>query len=194
MKSWLKEHVQIFKYCLQISKCTNDECCKPLRTNANDAFHNRFLPTPIALNLDPFLVDTVDKSEKCKIVDLYPLWPIAYTWCHAVQYDLYCPSVAISNPHYLCILIILTSKELLKLHLKSTQHHAYVDEVADDYGAPFRKKLKTFIHTNFNFCTTSKYFSCDTKIFLIYATFIYIQHELICQHLFFFCTIVNKFS
>lgn len=73
LKSWLKEHVQIFKYCLQISKCTNDECCKPLRTNANDAFHNRFLPTPIALNLDPFLVDTVDKSEKCKIVDLYPL-------------------------------------------------------------------------------------------------------------------------
>ena len=33
------------------------------------------------------------------------------------------------------------------------------------YGAPFSQKLITFMHTNFNFCTTSKYFLCDTNLF-----------------------------
>ena len=64
--------------------------------------------------------DPTDKSEKCKIYD-------------AVTYDLYCPSMAISNPDYVCPYVqcqrIFTTKELLKLHLKSTRHHAYVDEV-----------------------------------------------------------------
>ena len=33
------------------------------------------------------------------------------------------------------------------------------------YGASFWQKLITFIHINFNFCTTSKYFSSGTKLF-----------------------------
>ena len=33
------------------------------------------------------------------------------------------------------------------------------------YGAPFWKKSVTIMATIFNFCTTSKYFSCDTKLF-----------------------------
>ena len=31
------------------------------------------------------------------------------------------------------------------------------------YDTPFWKKLITFMDTKFNFCTASKYFSCDTK-------------------------------
>ena len=58
-----------FKYCLQISKCTNDEFCKPLRANVDEVLHSRFLPTLIVLNSDPSLLDTADKSEKCKIAD-----------------------------------------------------------------------------------------------------------------------------
>ena len=30
------------------------------------------------------------------------------------------------------------------------------------YGQQFRQKLATFMHINVNFCTTPKYFSCDT--------------------------------
>ena len=33
------------------------------------------------------------------------------------------------------------------------------------YDAHFWQKLATIKHTNFNFCTASKYFSCDTKLF-----------------------------
>ena len=42
------------------------------------------------------------------------------------------------------------------------------------YGAPFRHKYITFMHTNFNFCTTSKYFLCD-------KTFQSIRHILVCN-------------
>ena len=34
----------------------------------------------------------------------------------------------------------------------------------DLYDAPFQQKLIKFTHANFNFCKTSKYFSCDTKL------------------------------
>ena len=30
---------------------------------------------------------------------------------------------------------------------------------------PLRQKLISFMPTNFNFCTTSNYFSCNTKLF-----------------------------
>ena len=51
------------------------------------------------------------------------------------------------------------------------------------YGAPFRQKLVTFMATIFNFCTTSKYFSCDAK--LINST---------CKCVFLFCATLNIFS
>ena len=79
-----------------------------------------FLPTPIVLNPDPSLTDPTDKTEKCKI-------------CIFVTYDLHCPSAAISNPDYVCRYVkcqkSFTTKKLLKLHLKSTQHHGYAYEV-----------------------------------------------------------------
>ena len=43
---WLENHVRISKYCLQIAKCTDNECCKPLRTNVQEILSGKFLPTP----------------------------------------------------------------------------------------------------------------------------------------------------
>ena len=124
LKSWLEEHVRIYKYCLQICKYKNDDCCKPLSPNVHNVLHNGFLPKPIVLNPDSFLLDPADKSEKCEIADFYKsfalhhLWPISYTRCDVVPYDLYCPSVAISNPDYVCLYAqcqrLFTTKELLK--------------------------------------------------------------------------------
>ena len=67
-----------------------------------------FLPTPMVLNSDPSFLDPTDKSEKCKIADFYksfalcPLGPIGYTRCDVVPCDLHCPSMAMSNPDYVC--------------------------------------------------------------------------------------------
>ena len=141
LKTWLEAHVRISKYCLQIAKCTNDDCCKPLRTNVQDVLRSKFLPTPIVLNSEPSLLDPGEKGEKCKIADFYKslalrhLRPKGYKQCDVVPYDLYCPSVAISNPDYVCPYVrcqrIFTTKELQKLHLKATQHHSFHNEISD---------------------------------------------------------------
>ena len=50
------------------------------------------------------------------------------------------------------------------------------------------------MHINFNFCTTSKYFWCDTIFFyLIQHVFIY-NINLFCQHVFLFYATLNIFS
>ena len=46
---WLQTHVYISKYCLQIAKCDNFDCCGPLQTNTQDMLGGQFLPTPISL-------------------------------------------------------------------------------------------------------------------------------------------------
>ena len=68
LKSWLREDVQSFKYCRQISKGTNDEWCKPLRTNVHDVFNSRFYLMPIVLNSDPSLLDPTDKSGRRELL------------------------------------------------------------------------------------------------------------------------------
>ena len=54
--------------------------------------------------------------------------------------------------------ILFSKKELNYIKAKVLSLRYY-------YGAPFWKKLVTIMATIFNFCTTSKYFSCDTKLF-----------------------------
>ena len=35
-KNWLETHVYMSKYCLQIAKCNNIECCQPMRSNVQE--------------------------------------------------------------------------------------------------------------------------------------------------------------
>ena len=92
---WLENHVRISKYCLQIAKCTDNECCKPLRTNVQEILSGKFLPTPLVLNSGPSLLDPTDKNEKCKIATFYKsfalrhLRPHGYRDCDVLPYDLY---------------------------------------------------------------------------------------------------------
>ena len=134
-RKWLENHVRISKYCLQIAKCTDNECCKPLMTNVQEILSGKFLPTPLVLNSGPSLLDPTDKNEKCKIATFYKSFALrhlrshGYRDCDVLPYDLYCPSTDISNYDYVCPYIkcqkICTTKELLKLHLKATLHHSY---------------------------------------------------------------------
>ena len=91
LKSWFEEQYCNLKiqYCLQISKCKNDECCKPLRTNAHGLLHSRSLTTPMILNSAPSLLDPTDKSEKCITrFALCHLRLTGYTRSDLVPYDL----------------------------------------------------------------------------------------------------------
>ena len=82
------------------------------------------------------LVDSKKKSEKQKICGFYEslelqhLRPKAYKQCVKLPYDLYCPSTKVDDAEYVCAhrKKICTTKELLKFHLRSTQHHSFEPE------------------------------------------------------------------
>ena len=56
-KNWLETHVYILKYCLQIAKCDNMECCQPMRSNVQDVLCGKLLLAPLALSGGPYLID-----------------------------------------------------------------------------------------------------------------------------------------
>ena len=71
--------------------------------------------------------------------------PKKYKYVTKLPYDLYCPSVNVSDVQYVCTYCkkICTTKQLLSLHLKATQHHSYEDsgdeqepEIADVDSLP----------------------------------------------------------
>ena len=110
---------------MQIAKCNDLECCKPARTNVQEVLVGKFLPAPLVLTGDP-----KKKSEKqinCGFYEslaLQQLHPKAYKQCVKLPYDLYCPSTKVDNAEYVCAHCkkICMTKELLKFHLRSTQH------------------------------------------------------------------------
>ena len=109
--------------------------------NVQEVLGGKFLPTPLVLSQDPSLLNPKDKSDKSKLCDFYKssalqhLRPKGYDKCLALPYDLYCPSSLLDDGDYVCpcneCQTICTIKELLKFHLKATQHHSYGDTEID---------------------------------------------------------------
>ena len=134
-KDGLETHIYISKYCLQIAKCNNIECCQSMRSNVQEVLGRMFLPAPLALSSGPYLIDPCKKDETQKIsgffqsLALQHLRPKSYKKCMKLPYDLYCPPMEASNANYVCPYIlfkkICTMKELLLYPLKATQHHAF---------------------------------------------------------------------
>ena len=135
-KNWLETHVYMSKYCLQIAKCNNIECCQPMRSNVQEVLGGKVLTSTFSsLSGGPYLIDPCKKDETQKISGFYQslalqhLRPKGYEKCMKLPHDLYCPSMEANNADYVCPYIlckkICTTKELLLYHLKATQHHAY---------------------------------------------------------------------
>ena len=70
-KNWLQTHGYISKYCLQIAKCNNIECCQPMRSNVQEVLGGKFLPAPLALCGGPYLIDPCKNDETQKISGFY---------------------------------------------------------------------------------------------------------------------------
>ena len=41
-KNWLEAHIYVSKYCLQIAKCNNKECCQPMQSNVQEFLGGKF--------------------------------------------------------------------------------------------------------------------------------------------------------
>lgn len=148
--NWLEKHIYVSKYCLQITKCDDSDCCRPLRTNIQNVLKGKFLPTPLSFGKGATLLDPKKKDEKTRLRGLYEslalqhLRPPNYPLCEQLPYDLYCPSSKDNDPEYVCAYCrkICTTKALLKIHLKATLHHSYIleddfeDEVEEEVAIP----------------------------------------------------------
>ena len=101
-KNWLETHVYMSKYCLQIAKCNNIECCQPMRSNVQEVLGGKVLTSTFSsLSGGPYLIDPCKKDETQKISGFYQslalqhLRPKGYEKCMKLPYDLYCPSTFI---------------------------------------------------------------------------------------------------
>ena len=127
---WLETHVFISKYCLQISKYNDLECCQPMRTNMLEVMCVKFPrePTILALSSGKYFINQSKKSETQKMCEFYEslalqqLQPGGYKKCMKLPYDLYCSSTTAKSAEYVCpnarYKKICTTKELLKFYLQ----------------------------------------------------------------------------
>ena len=104
---WMENHVRISKYCLEIAKCGNSDCCRPLRTNVQTVLQGQFLPTPLVFAKGGTLMNPQDKNENNKCAGFYKclalrhMRPSSYEDCEFLPFDLYCPSTPIDTTDYL---------------------------------------------------------------------------------------------
>ncbi len=59
---WCAMHVLQTQYTLQIIRCNSVECCGPWRSNYDDVFPHRFLPSPVPFERTPYGVRMADKD------------------------------------------------------------------------------------------------------------------------------------
>ena len=50
---WVESHCMISKYCLQIAKCDDANCCAPPRSDIKELIGGRFLPGPLLMKSNP---------------------------------------------------------------------------------------------------------------------------------------------
>lgn len=105
-EAWKQRHVKQSQYLMQIVKCANIDCCKPVRTNIRDFLKDQFLPAPIPLvrstqglklgKLEDKNAHFYDLSTRitCEFLLDYPM----------KCYDKYCPSTQhkLTDPDFTC--------------------------------------------------------------------------------------------
>ena len=79
-KEWVENHCSISKYCLQITKCDDIECCGEYRSNIRNIIKDKYIPGPLLIkrSIDSGikLADIGDVPIKEKLfIQIYPkLW------------------------------------------------------------------------------------------------------------------------
>lgn len=111
-----------------VAKCNDLNCGSPLHTNIQKILKGRFLLTSLAFGKRATMLDPKKDKASCRFYEslaFHNLRPVKYNLCKELQYDLYCPSSKDNDPGYVFSYCrkISTTKTLVKLYLKATQHH-----------------------------------------------------------------------
>ena len=98
--NWVAQHVRQSQYLLQIVKCTNPQCCRPMRSSWLEYFPQRFLPGPVVMSHDDrgLYVPPPDQQvteRKAHFTSLAQrLGIIKSKVSNDDSFDLYCPSIS----------------------------------------------------------------------------------------------------
>lgn len=99
--AWRAMHVRESQYCTQIVKCSDQACCRPMRSSLLSVLSPRFLPPPTPLLQTPEGLKAPEpgcQSEStytslflaCQVKQVLPRCLTGY---QSVPFDAYCPSV-----------------------------------------------------------------------------------------------------
>ncbi|XP_062560330.1 uncharacterized protein LOC134224782 [Armigeres subalbatus] len=131
---WYSVHVRESQYALQIVKCNNRACCKPLRSNILNILPDRFLPSPCPLiqTSDGLLIPDVKNVKPTdQFLPLFQNLALKIgrptpSKTNVVPYDMFCPSVLADLPARICDVcgLYFASKKSVDHHSKAVHGNA----------------------------------------------------------------------
>jgi hypothetical protein len=140
---WKQRHVRQSQYLLQIVKCEDIECCKPVRSNIREYLKDQFIPPPIPLiktNQGINLGSIDDKNGR--FLDLATRLNCNFLLDNPIKcFDKFCPSVQsrINDPTYRCEKCggYFVTKIMQKLHKqvhirRSENHSTSIEDLLDE--------------------------------------------------------------
>jgi hypothetical protein len=94
-QEWLAIHVRSSQYFLQIVKCSNAECCTPMRSALRSILTHGFFPAPLSVtNTNGLIVDNNSQTFLPLFQRLsIDMMPTGWNERDHIPYDLCCPSV-----------------------------------------------------------------------------------------------------
>lgn len=97
-QKWFANHVRASQYFLQVVKCSNEECCAPMRSSLKTVLPCGFVPAPLAVVNSDGLSLATGGGSSCRFLSLFQrlsvqLIPDGWPDHMTVPYDKCCPTV-----------------------------------------------------------------------------------------------------
>jgi hypothetical protein len=140
---WYSRHVHQSQYCLQIVKCNNEACCGPCRSNYNEIFPQRFLPSPVPFCTTARGISYAQVgSNNGTFGSLYQRLALSHlTPPHnfiSIPFDFYCPSLVEELIKRVCMICghyfpsQTARRSHGRIHNRSTTHEPVASDIVDD--------------------------------------------------------------
>jgi hypothetical protein len=136
-EDWKRKHVLQSQYLLQIVKCADTNCCKPVRTNLREFLRDQFLPAPIPVikSTKGLRLGRVEERDS-HFQDLSSRLACGFLLDFPVKcFDTFCPSAQkkIHDPAQSCVECgaYFVTKIALKMHKKVHNSTGRFESVED---------------------------------------------------------------
>ena len=145
-EGWKAKHVRQSQYCLQIVKCSDESCCKPLRSNLRQVLTSRFIPAPVLFkgsDKGPIACPTPTEQGHFGTLFERKFLEAVISYDKGVKnlpFDFYCPRVHGEIQERICNACqgYFVSKKALNSHKKAV-HKSSVEAIVESITAVVEK-------------------------------------------------------